>query len=121
MPVSALVSFAEALEVGYSKYKSPYHQQMRATGVTQAVRCLLFTTGAVVGPGVGILNTQWDYSHLCSVRRLSLPTIEPICTTGMFMWNDCADEGKIFAFGFSVQPTKQNEMEEGENVLIVLA
>ena len=69
MPVSALVSFAGALEVGYSKCKNPDHHLMRAAGVKLKVHCLLSKTGAVVSPGVGILNTQWDYSHLCSVRR----------------------------------------------------
>ncbi|XP_048823279.1 dual specificity calcium/calmodulin-dependent 3',5'-cyclic nucleotide phosphodiesterase 1-like [Lagopus muta] len=52
IPISALVSFVEALEVGYSK-----HNLMHAADVTQTVHDLLFKTGVVVpGTGVGILN-----------------------------------------------------------------
>ncbi|XP_060542074.1 dual specificity calcium/calmodulin-dependent 3',5'-cyclic nucleotide phosphodiesterase 1C isoform X5 [Pantherophis guttatus] len=45
IPISALVSFVEALEVGYSKYKNPYHNLMHAADVTQTVHYLLFKTG----------------------------------------------------------------------------
>ncbi|XP_015710545.1 calcium/calmodulin-dependent 3',5'-cyclic nucleotide phosphodiesterase 1C isoform X7 [Coturnix japonica] len=47
IPISALVSFVEALEVGYSKHKNPYHNLMHAADVTQTVHCLLFKTGVV--------------------------------------------------------------------------
>uniref|UniRef100_A0A672K7J6 Phosphodiesterase n=1 Tax=Sinocyclocheilus grahami TaxID=75366 RepID=A0A672K7J6_SINGR len=47
IPVSALVSFVEALEVGYSKHKNPYHNLMHAADVTQAVHYLLLKTGMV--------------------------------------------------------------------------
>ncbi|POI20620.1 hypothetical protein CIB84_015632, partial [Bambusicola thoracicus] len=57
IPISALVSFVEALEVGYSKHKNPYHNLMHAADVTQTVHYLLFKTGVVVCKGVGILNT----------------------------------------------------------------
>ncbi|XP_021244043.1 calcium/calmodulin-dependent 3',5'-cyclic nucleotide phosphodiesterase 1C-like [Numida meleagris] len=57
IPISALVSFVEALEVGYSKHKNPYHNLMHAAGVMQTVHYLLFKTGVVVRTGVGILNT----------------------------------------------------------------
>ncbi|KAM6210872.1 uncharacterized protein WM294_001182 [Sarcoramphus papa] len=45
IPISALVSFVEALEVGYSKHKNPYHNLMHAADVTQTVHSLLFKTG----------------------------------------------------------------------------
>ncbi|XP_070582433.1 dual specificity calcium/calmodulin-dependent 3',5'-cyclic nucleotide phosphodiesterase 1C [Erythrolamprus reginae] len=45
IPISALVSFVEALEVGYSKYKNPYHNLMHAADVTQTVHYLLLKTG----------------------------------------------------------------------------
>nr|XP_028606480.1 calcium/calmodulin-dependent 3',5'-cyclic nucleotide phosphodiesterase 1C isoform X1 [Podarcis muralis] len=45
IPISALVSFVEALEVGYSKHKNPYHNLMHAADVTQTVHYLLFKTG----------------------------------------------------------------------------
>ena len=48
IPISALVSFVEALEVGYSKHKNPYHNLMHAADVTQTVHYLLLKTGMVV-------------------------------------------------------------------------
>ena len=48
IPISALVSFVEALEVGYSKHKNPYHNLMHAADVTQTLHCLLLRTGLVV-------------------------------------------------------------------------
>ncbi|TRZ17908.1 hypothetical protein HGM15179_009201 [Zosterops borbonicus] len=47
IPISALVSFVEALEVGYSKHKNPYHNLMHAADVTQTVHYLLLKTGTV--------------------------------------------------------------------------
>lgn len=48
IPVSALVSFVEALEVGYSKHRNPYHNLIHAADVTQTVHYLLLKTGMVV-------------------------------------------------------------------------
>ncbi|XP_073489840.1 dual specificity calcium/calmodulin-dependent 3',5'-cyclic nucleotide phosphodiesterase 1A isoform X2 [Aquarana catesbeiana] len=45
IPVSCLVSFVEALEVGYSKYKNPYHNLVHAADVTQTVHYILLHTG----------------------------------------------------------------------------
>lgn len=42
------MSFVEALEVGYSKHKNPYHNLMHAADVTQTVHYLLLKTGMVV-------------------------------------------------------------------------
>ncbi|KAI4809208.1 hypothetical protein KUCAC02_018114, partial [Chaenocephalus aceratus] len=47
IPISAVVSFVEALEVGYSKHKNPYHNLMHAADVTQTVHYLLLKTGIV--------------------------------------------------------------------------
>ncbi|KAF4095679.1 dual specificity calcium/calmodulin-dependent 3',5'-cyclic nucleotide phosphodiesterase 1C isoform X2 [Onychostoma macrolepis] len=47
IPVSALVSFVEALEVGYSKHRNPYHNLIHAADVTQTVHYLLLKTGMV--------------------------------------------------------------------------
>ncbi|XP_049332529.1 dual specificity calcium/calmodulin-dependent 3',5'-cyclic nucleotide phosphodiesterase 1A isoform X4 [Astyanax mexicanus] len=47
IPISSLVSFVEALEVGYSKHKNPYHNLMHAADVTQTVHYLLLKTGMV--------------------------------------------------------------------------
>lgn len=38
----------EALEVGYSKHKNPYHNLIHAADVTQTVHYLLLKTGMVV-------------------------------------------------------------------------
>lgn len=53
IPISALVSFVEALEVGYSKHKNPYHNLMHAADVTQTVHYLLYKTGVAVSRGRG--------------------------------------------------------------------
>ncbi|XP_043082542.1 calcium/calmodulin-dependent 3',5'-cyclic nucleotide phosphodiesterase 1C isoform X1 [Puntigrus tetrazona] len=47
IPVSALVSFVEALEVGYTKHRNPYHNLIHAADVTQTVHYLLLKTGMV--------------------------------------------------------------------------
>uniref|UniRef100_A0A672LZT4 Phosphodiesterase n=1 Tax=Sinocyclocheilus grahami TaxID=75366 RepID=A0A672LZT4_SINGR len=47
IPVSALVSFVEALEVGYSKHRNPYHNLIHAADVTQTVHYLVLKTGMV--------------------------------------------------------------------------
>ncbi|XP_074397913.1 dual specificity calcium/calmodulin-dependent 3',5'-cyclic nucleotide phosphodiesterase 1C isoform X1 [Zonotrichia albicollis] len=47
IPISALVSFVEALEAGYSKHKNPYHNLIHAADVSQTVHYLLFKTGTV--------------------------------------------------------------------------
>ncbi|KAF7645234.1 hypothetical protein LDENG_00207770, partial [Lucifuga dentata] len=47
VPLSALISFAESLEVGYSKHKNPYHNLMHAADVTQTIHFLLLKTGVV--------------------------------------------------------------------------
>lgn len=52
IPVSALVSFVEALEVGYSKFRNPYHNLIHAADVTQTVHYLLLKTGMVVSPNL---------------------------------------------------------------------
>ncbi|XP_053322950.1 dual specificity calcium/calmodulin-dependent 3',5'-cyclic nucleotide phosphodiesterase 1C isoform X2 [Spea bombifrons] len=45
IPISALVSFVEALEVGYTKHKNPYHNLIHAADVTQTVHYFLFKSG----------------------------------------------------------------------------
>ncbi|OPJ80137.1 calcium/calmodulin-dependent 3',5'-cyclic nucleotide phosphodiesterase 1A isoform C [Patagioenas fasciata monilis] len=45
IPVPNLIAFAEALEVGYSKYKNPYHNLIHAADVTQTVHCIMIHTG----------------------------------------------------------------------------
>uniref|UniRef100_A0A3B3DBP8 Phosphodiesterase n=1 Tax=Oryzias melastigma TaxID=30732 RepID=A0A3B3DBP8_ORYME len=45
IPVSALVSFVDSLEVGYSTHKNPYHNLVHAADVTQTLHYLLIKTG----------------------------------------------------------------------------
>ncbi|XP_055740240.1 dual specificity calcium/calmodulin-dependent 3',5'-cyclic nucleotide phosphodiesterase 1A-like [Salvelinus fontinalis] len=47
IPVSAVVSFVEALEAGYGKHNNPYHNLMHAADVTQTIHYLLLKTGIV--------------------------------------------------------------------------
>lgn len=47
IPTVFLMSFLEALETGYGKYKNPYHNQIHAADVTQTVHCFLLRTGMV--------------------------------------------------------------------------
>lgn len=48
VPISALISFISSLELGYSKYKNPYHNLVHAADVTQTIHHLLLKTGIVV-------------------------------------------------------------------------
>uniref|UniRef100_A0A8C7XI43 Phosphodiesterase n=1 Tax=Oryzias sinensis TaxID=183150 RepID=A0A8C7XI43_9TELE len=45
IPVSALMSFVDSLEVGYSSHKNPYHNLVHAADVTQTLHYLLIKTG----------------------------------------------------------------------------
>ncbi|KAK7822293.1 hypothetical protein U0070_014392 [Myodes glareolus] len=45
IPVSCLIAFVEALEVGYNKHKNPYHNLVHAADVTQTVHYILLHTG----------------------------------------------------------------------------
>ncbi|XP_021254311.1 calcium/calmodulin-dependent 3',5'-cyclic nucleotide phosphodiesterase 1A isoform X3 [Numida meleagris] len=45
IPVPNLITFAETLEVGYSKYKNPYHNLIHAADVTQTVHYIMIHTG----------------------------------------------------------------------------
>ncbi|XP_029943431.1 calcium/calmodulin-dependent 3',5'-cyclic nucleotide phosphodiesterase 1A-like [Salarias fasciatus] len=47
VPVSALLSFVDSLEVGYSKHRNPYHNLVHAADVTQTIHYLLLKTGMV--------------------------------------------------------------------------
>lgn len=48
VPVSALVSFVDSLEMGYSKHQNPYHNLTHAADVTQTIHYLLLRTGLLV-------------------------------------------------------------------------
>ncbi|POI19472.1 hypothetical protein CIB84_016783, partial [Bambusicola thoracicus] len=45
IPAVFLTALLDALEVGYGKYRNPYHNQAHAADVTQTVHCFLLRTG----------------------------------------------------------------------------
>ncbi|XP_058038129.1 dual specificity calcium/calmodulin-dependent 3',5'-cyclic nucleotide phosphodiesterase 1A-like [Ahaetulla prasina] len=45
IPLTILISFAKALEAGYSKHKNPYHNSLHAADVTQTVHAIMIHTG----------------------------------------------------------------------------
>ncbi|NXX76249.1 PDE1B phosphodiesterase, partial [Urocolius indicus] len=45
IPSVFLTTLLDALEVGYGKYRNPYHNQSHAADVTQTVHCFLLRTG----------------------------------------------------------------------------
>uniref|UniRef100_A0A670Y2L8 Phosphodiesterase n=1 Tax=Pseudonaja textilis TaxID=8673 RepID=A0A670Y2L8_PSETE len=45
IPITILISFAKALEAGYSKHKNPYHNSLHAADVTQTVHAIMIHTG----------------------------------------------------------------------------
>ncbi|XP_063997059.1 dual specificity calcium/calmodulin-dependent 3',5'-cyclic nucleotide phosphodiesterase 1B [Pogoniulus pusillus] len=45
IPGTFLSALLDALEVGYGKYRNPYHNQVHAADVTQTVHCFLLRTG----------------------------------------------------------------------------
>uniref|UniRef100_A0A3Q0TBB8 Phosphodiesterase n=1 Tax=Amphilophus citrinellus TaxID=61819 RepID=A0A3Q0TBB8_AMPCI len=47
IPIPALISFADSLEMGYSKFKNPYHNLIHAADVTQTIHYLLIKSGMV--------------------------------------------------------------------------
>jgi len=61
--VSSLVSFVEALEMGYSKHRNPYHNLIHAADVTQTAHYLMLHTGIMVRA-----LTQWV---LCACLALT--------------------------------------------------
>lgn len=48
IPAVFLTTLLDALEVGYGKYRNPYHNQAHAADVTQTVHCFLLRTGMLV-------------------------------------------------------------------------
>uniref|UniRef100_M3XT07 Dual specificity calcium/calmodulin-dependent 3',5'-cyclic nucleotide phosphodiesterase 1A n=1 Tax=Mustela putorius furo TaxID=9669 RepID=M3XT07_MUSPF len=66
IPVSCLISFAEGLEVGYSKYKNPYHNLIHAADVTQTVHYIMLHTGIMMNMWLPRQQClEISYSKLC--------------------------------------------------------
>lgn len=73
------MTFLDALETGYGKYKNPYHNQIHAADVTQTVHCFLLRTGMVVGaqeiipPWFRVFRLQnWEVQTVLPFPFLSL-------------------------------------------------
>ncbi|KAJ8253133.1 hypothetical protein GJAV_G00209490 [Gymnothorax javanicus] len=76
IPVSSLVSFVEALEVGYSKHRNPYHNLTHAADVTQTAHYLMLHTG--------IMHWLTEVEILAMVFAAAIHDFEHTGTTNNF-------------------------------------
>ncbi|XP_030643511.1 calcium/calmodulin-dependent 3',5'-cyclic nucleotide phosphodiesterase 1A [Chanos chanos] len=76
IPVSSLVSFVEALEVGYSKHRNPYHNLIHAADVTQTAHYLMLHTG--------IMHWLTELEILAMVFAAAIHDFEHTGTTNNF-------------------------------------
>ncbi|CAB1347154.1 unnamed protein product, partial [Coregonus sp. 'balchen'] len=76
IPVSSLVSFVEALEVGYSKHRNPYHNLIHAADVTQTAHYLMLHTG--------IMHWLTELDILAMVFAAAIHDFEHTGTTNNF-------------------------------------
>lgn len=62
IPAVFLTTLLDALEVGYGKYRNPYHNQAHAADVTQTVHCFLLRTGMLVwGQRGDSVGSAWGH------------------------------------------------------------
>ncbi|XP_051762905.1 dual specificity calcium/calmodulin-dependent 3',5'-cyclic nucleotide phosphodiesterase 1A isoform X3 [Ctenopharyngodon idella] len=76
IPVSSLVSFVEALEMGYSKHRNPYHNLIHAADVTQTAHYLMLHTG--------IMHWLTELEILAMVFAAAIHDFEHTGTTNNF-------------------------------------
>uniref|UniRef100_A0A8C7CUX7 Phosphodiesterase n=1 Tax=Oncorhynchus kisutch TaxID=8019 RepID=A0A8C7CUX7_ONCKI len=76
IPVSSLVSFVEALELGYSKHRNPYHNLIHAADVTQTAHYLMLHTG--------IMHWLTELDILAMVFAAAIHDFEHTGTTNNF-------------------------------------
>uniref|UniRef100_A0A8C0XGN8 PDEase domain-containing protein n=1 Tax=Castor canadensis TaxID=51338 RepID=A0A8C0XGN8_CASCN len=79
IPTVFLMSFLEALETGYGKYKNPYHNQIHAADVTQTVHCFLLRTGMHCLSEIELLAIIFaaaihDYEHTGTTNSFHIQT-----------------------------------------------
>ncbi|KAM6900115.1 dual specificity calcium/calmodulin-dependent 3',5'-cyclic nucleotide phosphodiesterase 1A [Xenentodon cancila] len=92
VPLSALLSFLDLLEVGYSKHKNPYHNLVHAADVTQTIHFLLFTTGIVHWLtelelfAIIFAATIHDYEHTGTTNNFHIQTRSDVA----LLYNDRA-------------------------------
>ena len=82
------MTFLDALETGYGKYKNPYHNQIHAADVTQTVHCFLLRTGMVVG---ALEVTFLGFRVLRLQNRGVQPTVDTLISfflsSGPLVWH----------------------------------
>lgn len=82
------MTFLDALETGYGKYKNPYHNQIHAADVTQTVHCFLLRTGMVVG---ALEVTVLGFRVLRLQNRGVQPTVDTLISfflsSGPLLWH----------------------------------
>ncbi|KTG32485.1 hypothetical protein cypCar_00005604 [Cyprinus carpio] len=76
IPVSSLVLFVEALEIGYSKHRNPYHNLIHAADVTQTAHYLMLHTG--------IMHWLTELEILAMVFAAAIHDFEHTGTTNNF-------------------------------------
>ncbi|XP_042750500.1 calcium/calmodulin-dependent 3',5'-cyclic nucleotide phosphodiesterase 1B-like, partial [Lagopus leucura] len=92
IPAVFLTSLLDALEVGYGKYRNPYHNQAHAADVTQTVHCFLLRTGMLVwgqrgdNKGTGV---PWAFL----VQGCLLSQKQHCRATHLSPWKCCEDAG----------------------------
>ncbi|XP_061482033.1 dual specificity calcium/calmodulin-dependent 3',5'-cyclic nucleotide phosphodiesterase 1A-like [Rhineura floridana] len=76
IPITCLISFANALEVGYNKHQNPYHNVVHAADVTQTVHCIMLHTG--------MMHWFTDLEILAIIFSTSIHDYEHTGTTNHF-------------------------------------
>uniref|UniRef100_A0A8C0MTH3 Phosphodiesterase n=1 Tax=Canis lupus familiaris TaxID=9615 RepID=A0A8C0MTH3_CANLF len=118
IPVSCLISFAEALEVGYSKYKNPYHNLIHAADVTQTVHYIMLHTG--------IMHWLTELEILAMVFAAAIHDYEHTGTTNNFHIQTRSDVALLYndrsvLENHHVSAAYRLMQEEEMNVLINLS
>ncbi|GAB5575798.1 calcium/calmodulin-dependent 3' [Prionailurus iriomotensis] len=118
IPVSCLICFAEALEVGYSKYKNPYHNLIHAADVTQTVHYIMLHTG--------IMHWLTELEILAMVFAAAIHDYEHTGTTNNFHIQTRSDVALLYndrsvLENHHVSAAYRLMQEEEMNVLINLS
>nr|XP_019608407.1 PREDICTED: calcium/calmodulin-dependent 3',5'-cyclic nucleotide phosphodiesterase 1A isoform X2 [Rhinolophus sinicus] len=118
IPVSCLIAFAEALEVGYSKYKNPYHNLIHAADVTQTVHYIMLHTG--------IMHWLTELEILAMVFAAAIHDYEHTGTTNNFHIQTRSDVAVLYndrsvLENHHVSAAYRLMQEEEMNVLINLS
>ncbi|XP_066478350.1 dual specificity calcium/calmodulin-dependent 3',5'-cyclic nucleotide phosphodiesterase 1A-like [Tiliqua scincoides] len=76
IPITILISFADALEVGYNRYQNSYHNSTHAADVTQTVHSFMLHTG--------MMHWFTDLEILALIFSASIHDYEHTGTTNYF-------------------------------------